>query len=106
MTISDQRFGAELVTKKGKVYKFDDTHCIVEFIQGNAVEKTAIANIYLVDFSTQAQLIDANAAFLFKSDALRSPMAGNVAAFNTNEEREKISQRYKGQPLTWKDLVK
>jgi copper chaperone NosL len=106
MTISDQRYGAELVTKKGKIYKFDDTHCIVEFIQANGVEKPAIANIYLVDFSTQAQLIDANAAFLFKSDALRSPMAGNVAAFKTSEEREKVSQQYKGQPLTWKDLVK
>ena len=31
MTIADPKFGAEIVTKKGKVYKFDDTHCIAVF---------------------------------------------------------------------------
>jgi copper chaperone NosL len=30
MTIVDPKFGAEIVTKKGKVYKFDDTHCIAD----------------------------------------------------------------------------
>ena len=106
MTISDQRSGAELVTKKGKVYKFDDTHCVIEFIQSNTVAQKDIANTYLVDFSAPTKLIEANKAFLYKSDELRSPMAGNVAAFGTKEAREKIGGQYKGYPLTWKDLLK
>jgi hypothetical protein len=33
MTIVDKRFGAEFVTGKGKVFKFDDVNCMVEFIE-------------------------------------------------------------------------
>lgn len=106
MTISDQRFGAEIVTKKGKVYKFDDTHCIVEFLQSKAIAENEISKIYLVDFTTAGKLIDANTAFLLKSDDLKSPMAGNVASFASKESRTKISQQYKGYELTWKDLLK
>ena len=31
MTLMDNKFGAELVTKKGKVYKFDDMNCFLNF---------------------------------------------------------------------------
>ncbi|MFL5807903.1 MAG: hypothetical protein ACJ749_00200, partial [Flavisolibacter sp.] len=29
MTIMDPKFGGEIITKKGKVFKFDDAHCLV-----------------------------------------------------------------------------
>ncbi|MDX1911017.1 MAG: hypothetical protein SFV22_06010, partial [Saprospiraceae bacterium] len=32
MTLTDRRFGAEIVTKKGKVYKFDDLNCLMGHI--------------------------------------------------------------------------
>jgi copper chaperone NosL len=38
MTIMDPKFGAEIVTKKGKVYKFDDAHCVATFLERRAVE--------------------------------------------------------------------
>ena len=31
MTLMDHKFGAELVTNKGKVYKFDDINCMLNF---------------------------------------------------------------------------
>ena len=106
MTISDIHYGAEIVTKKGKVYKFDDTHCVAEFIKSKTVDQSQIANIYLVDFAGNGNLIDANTAFLFKSEELRSPMGGNVSAFNSQEGVATISKQYKGSSLTWKDLIK
>ena len=33
MTLVDKKFGAEVVTKKGKVYKFDDLNCMIKFYQ-------------------------------------------------------------------------
>jgi copper chaperone NosL len=33
MTIMDHRYGTEVVTDKGKVYKFDSVECLVEFIE-------------------------------------------------------------------------
>src|SRR5690606_3250333 len=35
MTISDARFASELVTKKGRVYKFDDITCMVNYTKEN-----------------------------------------------------------------------
>jgi copper chaperone NosL len=106
MTISDIHYGAEIVTKKGKVYKFDDTHCIVAFIKSNTVERSQIGKTYLVDFAGNGELIDANTAYLFKSEELRSPMGGNVCAFSNQEGITSISKQYKGSPLSWKDLIK
>jgi len=106
MTISDIHYGAEIVTKKGKVYKFDDTHCILAFVKAKTVEPTQIAKTYLVDFAGNGHLIDANTAYLFKSEELRSPMGGNVSAFNTQEGVNNISKQYKGSLLSWNDLMK
>ena len=33
MTLMDKKFGGELVTGKGKVYKFDDVNCMINFYQ-------------------------------------------------------------------------
>lgn len=41
MTISDGRFGAELITKKGRVYKFDDLRCLINY----KAENTSVENI-------------------------------------------------------------
>ena len=31
MTLVDSKYGAELVTQKGKIYKFDDLNCMLNF---------------------------------------------------------------------------
>ena len=31
MKISDGKFGAELITSKGRIYKFDDMHCMISY---------------------------------------------------------------------------
>ena len=51
MTVSDQRYGAELVTKKGRAFKFDDIHCIKGFIENGQVNAEDIAGVWFVDFS-------------------------------------------------------
>jgi len=106
MTITDARFGAELVTKKGKLYKFDDMHCILSFLQAKAVEENDISGIYLTDFSNGNQLVKATEALLLQSEELRSPMNGNVAAFSSNDSMKKIMEKYKGTQTTWSQLLK
>lgn len=106
MTISDQRFGAELVTKKGKVYKFDDSYCLVAFLKSKAVAESQTGNIYLVDFAGNGKLINATTAFLYKSEELRSPMGGDVAAFSSKEQLQAVSKKYPGNETSWKQLYK
>lgn len=105
MVISDQRFGAEVVTNKSKVYKFDDVHCVLSFIKTNEVKQPDIAGIYLVDYSQQGTLVKAEESFLLKGDALRSPMGGNVAAFAVADSMKKFQKEIDASSVSWSDLV-
>ncbi len=106
MTISDARFGAELVTTKGKIYKFDDTHCILDYLKTKSIESANIKNIYLSNYSGNHQLIDVKNALLLKAAELRSPMAGNVAAFNLQDSLASVQKRFSGTIVSWSELIR
>ena len=108
MTISDARFGGEIVTTKGKVYKFDDMHCLAAFLKENNNTKNDIKEMYAVNFSGNHELIKADEnLLLFKSDLLHSPMNGNIAAFNDSDSLAVLMKKYKdGMPLNWDELIK
>jgi copper chaperone NosL len=105
MTISDEKFGAELLTKKGRIYKFDDVHCILSYLKTNEIKPENIKDIYFTDFCANHQLIKSNTSLLLKSDNLKSPMNGNIAAFNDNDSLQKIQQRFGGNIANWKELL-
>ena len=104
MTISDNRFGAEIITRKGKVYKFDDSHCLLSFMQANTVEKKDRASVYFTDFTGEHHLIRSDKALLFRSDLFRSPMNGNIAAFSNEDSMKKMAQQYTGAVVSWDQL--
>lgn len=106
MTISDNRFGAELVTKKGKAYKFDDTHCLLSFLQTKSVEQKEIADLYFTDFSGAHALVNANKALLLKSELFQSPMNGHLAAFSVEDSMKKMAAQYRAASVTWDQLNK
>ena len=105
MVISDKSFGAELVTTKGKVYKFDDTHCIASFLKSNYLEKTEIAVVYLVDYAQKEKLIPAETAFILRSDKIRGPMGGNTAAFETEALMKPFIKQWNTVVIKWKEVV-
>lgn len=104
MTISDNRYGAELLTAKGRVYKFDDLHCMKGFADDEVVEKDQIHSMWIVDFSNPEQLIKAESSFLLHNDELKSPMGSNIAAFATEEKRNEIHSEHSGKTLTWNEF--
>lgn len=108
MSIADNRFGAEIITKKGKVYKFDDMHCILGFMKANTINNSDIKETYLVNFDEPHNFILAQKAFLLKGNELHSPMGGNVAAFTDENKLKDVMQNIKGDNVatTWDALVK
>jgi len=105
MTVSDQRFGTQLQTKKGRVYNFDDVSCMVAFVKESKVKKEEVASYYLPDY-TNNKLMPADKMFYLKSEELKSPMRGNVAAFGKKADLEKTKASLGGTILTWDDLWK
>lgn len=106
MTISDNRFGAEIITKKSKVYKFDDEHCIMAFLHSKKVEQEQIAGTYFTNFSSPHQLINVENAYFLQSPSFKSPMNGNIAAFSNEDSLEKILPKFYGNKISWEDMQK
>jgi len=106
MTISDARFGGEVTTKKGKSYVFDDMHCISGFLKSKYLDQKEIAEIYLVDFAKQGQFVKAGESLLLTSEALNSPMNGNVAAFSSADSLKKFNLQFKGTETNWNAVIR
>jgi copper chaperone NosL len=106
MPVSDNRFGAEIITKKGKVFKFDDAHCIISFMHSTGFKQEKEYAIYFVDFTGSHLLIPATTALYLKSDALRSPMNGNIAAFSNTDSMRFVMNKYPGTAFLWSQLNK
>jgi copper chaperone NosL len=106
MTISDKRFGAELVTKKGKVFKFDDSHCLVSFIRSQKKDEQTIGEVYFTDFIAPNKLVNVKQAFFLQSPSLKSPMNGNIAAFSHQDSLNNMLPKYYGNTISWEDMQK
>lgn len=104
MSISESRFAAELITVKGRVYKFDDLKCLFQYDASN--KEVAVKNYFVADFSADKQLIDASSAFFIKSEMLRSPMGGNTAAFASQKTAATHASKNQTSIIEWKDLTK
>jgi len=105
MTIMDPKFAAEIVTKKGKVYKFDDAHCVANFLGRRAVELTNIHQTLFVDYNNSNELIKVRTVEFVVSGQLKSPMGGNAAAFKNEAEARKKAAEIEGSRVTnWATL--
>jgi len=101
MTLMDDKFGAEIVTKKGKVYKFDDVNCMLGFYHSDFEEQGNIAHLLVVNFAQPTKLIDATNSWYLKSELIRSPMASGIAAFATDEEYSLYKKEWKAILMSW-----
>lgn len=106
MTISDQRFGAEIVTKKSKIFKFDDQHCLVAYMKADGFDAENVAGVYFTDFNKPHGLIHAEQAHFLQSPDLKSPMNGNIAAFSHEDSLGNALPKYYGNRITWEEMLK
>lgn len=105
MTVSDPRFGTQIQTKKGRTYNFDDLQCMLAFVKEKKVPKEEVAAYYLPDFDSN-EMHPADKMFFLKSEALKSPMRGNIACFSNRAALEKTRTTVGGTIVTWDDLWK
>ncbi len=101
MTLMDDKFGAEIVTKKGKVYKFDDVNCMLGFYHSDFEEQGNVAHLLVVNFAQPTKLIDATNSWYLKSELIRSPMASGIAAFAAEEEYLLYKKEWKAILMSW-----
>lgn len=102
MRITDAKFGAEVITAKSKVYKFDDVVCLKAFLKD--ANSSANLKIYFVSYTRPDELIEQSKAVIIQSDLLRGPMGGNIAVF---QNRDSISSeiRSNGRVIEWNEFL-
>lgn len=106
MTIVDQKFAAEIVTQKGKSFKFDDVACLVNYLTDSKVSEANLAFLLVSQYNKSGELVDASKAVYLTGDGIRSPMMGNTAAFSDAEAARAAQTQYSGTKLrTWHDLL-
>lgn len=102
MGIIDPKYGGETITKKGKVYKFDDVICMVRFLKSETLEEKDIQQNVVINFEKANDFIDVKVASFFVSARLKSPMGSNAAAFADKGAAEKFKiNNNDGEILTW-----
>ncbi len=106
MKISDNRFGAEVITSKNKIYKFDDAHCVLAFTKSASMAKKEIASVYFTNFNEPHELIIVDKVHLLQSPAFKSPMNGNIAAFASNEILVSMLPKFDGRKILWEEMMK
>lgn len=106
MTVSDNRFGAVLLTKKGKSYKFDDESCLRSFLNDNpTMNQKNKQQIFLTNFVADHQLIELSQAILVNSVSHKGPMLGTIIAFSNQDSSKHYISIHGGMITTWKNLI-
>ncbi|ADR22688.1 hypothetical protein MATR_34660 [Marivirga tractuosa] len=95
MTIADPKYGAELVTKKGRIYKFDAIECMLPYMKENA--DTEFGHTMAVAYDKPQSLQKVESLYFVKNAHFKSPMGKNLAAF--------VKQPQEFESMTWTQLT-
>ena len=104
MTIMEPRYGAEIITNKGRIYKFDDVHCVANYIEKGKIQQSDIKQTLFIDYNKENTFVDGATAYFVTSPQLKSPMNSNSAAFATKEEAQKKAAETDGKVSNWTTL--
>lgn len=105
MTIVDRQHASQLVTAKGKAYKYDAIECMVHSLQ-DEFKNTEMAHYLVADFHQPGELMDATKASYLVSEKLQSPMGANLSAFINEDAGNKAQEKFTGKIYNWEEIQK
>jgi len=105
MTLMDPKFGAELVTEKGKIFIFDDVNCMLQYMDSEEGKEQVYKHVLVLDYLNPGVLLDVNYAHFLKSDEIQTPMASNVVAFPDYDLLKDYKAKSGGVYLAWGELT-
>lgn len=104
MLISDSKYGAELITQKGKIFKYDSIECLAAY--SHKINPDEINSMWVVNFSRPNDLIKVDDSHFLLSEKLRSPMGLYLSAYKEENNLLEIKKQYGGKQIKWNELVK
>ena len=102
MTIVDEQFAAEVVTRKGKVFKFDAIECMLEFLKIKQSDQMALTLVR--DYENPHEWQDATHCNYLISKEVPSPMGVGLSAWLSKENAEAMQAAKGGKIYKWQEL--
>lgn len=99
MTIADPKFGAELVTDKGRVLKYDAIECMIDDLEE---DEHAYSMLLAVPFDRPKELIHVDSLHFVYSPLIKSPMGAHLGAF---AHLENIPESERSKAIRWSETV-
>ncbi len=103
MTIVDQSHAAQLVTQKGKNYKFDATECMINYLEQHNNEKEML-HILSADYTNPGNMIEVTEATFLISENIPSPMGEFLSAVKEKDQAEELQKEYEGELFDWSSV--
>lgn len=102
MTISDDRYGAAIVTVKERTHKFDSIECMLQsMMDGEKLAGIEVDQWYATSYTNRGALVPAPSATFLVSEGLPSPMGAGLTAFADRVDAERMQQQKGGEVLDW-----
>jgi copper chaperone NosL len=101
MRITDDHFGAEIITKKGKILKFDSVSCLLEHLKKDTDSE---AKVYVEDYFKPGSLIPVSEAQFLESEELHAPMGVGLAASVDVNSLAQMKKKLNGETFDWNSL--
>lgn len=105
MTLADRRYGAEIVTVRGRAYPYDDAGCAAEAIATGEVAAAEVGGVWVVDYTDADRLLPADSATFVRSATFRTPMGSGLAAAPDPRAAAALAARVQGTVLRWADVL-
>lgn len=87
MTLVNRHYGAEFISGRGKVYKFDDLNCLLAHARRTTPADPRAKSV-VVDFTNPNNFLPVADAWFLHHPGLRTPMGSGLAAFASQDELE------------------
>ena len=103
MRVMTAEYAAELVTRKGRQYVFDDAVCLVSFLRAQPAVAEQAHQLLVADYNHPTHWLPVAEAAFMRSPQLRTPMNGQTAAFASNAEAQSAAHKLNppGEILSW-----
>lgn len=101
MTIADQAFGAELVTTKGKVLKFDSIECLAASSVEERIAGVDVHSLWVTDFHQPGSFLTVGEAVIVATDRQKSPMGIGLVAVGSQAAAVDLIAQKGGRIVDW-----
>jgi copper chaperone NosL len=105
MTITDARYGAEIVTNTGKAFFFDSIECMAAYLQQQEGLQEKAQLLLVTDFQNPHSLIAADKATYLQSENLPSPMGLYLTALADAGAARELHSTHAGRLLSWSEVL-